>query len=98
MLNAVVNKIENDPKLKDKVKVVAAAQGQGATNARMWEVVQKTPFPVVPDEESKLGNALNFNPYPVTVLLNKSGKVLWVHIGAFEDADVIFQGIKKAVK
>jgi hypothetical protein len=98
VLNVVFQKLQSDPKLKDKIKVLGAAQGQDANNAKMWKVVQKVPFPIVPDKDSKLGNALNFNPYPVTVLLNKSGKVLWVHIGAFDNADEVVQGIKKAVK
>ena len=98
VLNVLFNKVQSDPKLKNKVKILAAAQGQDANNAKMWKVVQKVPFPVVPDTESKLGKALGFSPYPVTVLLDKSGKVVWVHIGSFENADEVFQGIKKAVK
>ena len=98
MLNALVSKLQSDPKLKNKVKVLAAAQGQDANNAKMWKTFHKVPFPVVPDQDSKLGKALNFSPYPVTVLLDKSGKVVWVHIGAFESADEVFTSIKKAVK
>jgi hypothetical protein len=41
---------------------------------------------------------MNFGPYPVTMLVDKSGKVLWVHVGGFENADEAFSGIKKAVK
>ncbi len=98
VLNALFQKIQSDSKLKGKVKVLAAAQGQDANNAKMWKTFQKAPFPIIPDKDSKLGKALNFSPYPVTVLLDKSGKVMWVHVGAFESADEAFTGIKKAVK
>lgn len=97
VLNALFSKLQSDPKLKNKVKVLAAAQGQDASNAKMWKTFHKVPFPVVPDTDSKLGKALSFSPYPVSVVLNKSGKVLWVHIGAFESADEAFKGIQKVV-
>jgi hypothetical protein len=98
VLNALYKKIQSDSTLKNKIKFLGAAQGQDANNARMWKVVQKVPFAIVPDTDSKLGKALNFSPYPVTVLLNKSGKVLWVHIGTFDSADEAFKGIKQAAK
>jgi hypothetical protein len=64
----------------------------------MWETFHKVPFPIIPDQDSKLGKALNFSPYPVTSLFDKNGKILWVHVGTFDSADEAFQGIKKAVK
>jgi predicted transcriptional regulator len=41
---------------------------------------------------------LNFTPYPVTVVLDKTGKVLFVHIGAFDNADEVLAKIKAVVK
>ena len=97
VLNALFNGVENDPKLKNKLKFLAAAQGQDRTEAWMWKRSQRVPFPVVPDIDSKFGKALNFSPYPVTVVLNKSGKVVWVHIGVFGDPDRAFREIVKVV-
>ena len=98
VLNALYSKVAGDPNLSGKVKFVAAAQGQDAGAANMWKKFKRVPFAVVPDPDSKLGKAMNFSPYPVTVLVDKSGKVLWVHIGSFENADEAFTGIKRAVK
>ncbi len=98
MLNALFNSIEKDAKLKGKIKVMAAAQGQDANNVKMWKGMYKVPFALVPDKDSKLGKALNFSPYPVSVVMDKSGKVLWVHIGSFESADEALKAIKKVVK
>jgi hypothetical protein len=98
VLNALHNKVASDASLKDKIKFVAAAQGQEASAATMWQKFQKVPFAVVPDKDSKLGKAMNFSPYPVTLLVDKSGKVLWAHVGSFESADEAFTAIKKAVK
>ena len=98
VLNALSNMVEKDAKLKGKLKILAAAQGQDATNVKMWKEMHKVPFALVPDQESKLGKALNFSPYPVSVVLDKSGKVVWVHIGSFDSADEALKGIKKVVK
>jgi hypothetical protein len=56
------------------------------------------PFAVLPDPNSTLGKALNFSPYPVSMLVDKSGKLVWVHIGTFESADEALKGIKAAAK
>jgi hypothetical protein len=98
VLNALYSKVGSDSNLKGKIKFVAAAQGQDQGPVNMWKKFQKVPFAVVPDPESKLGSAMNFKPYPVTLLVDKSGKVLWAHVGSFESADEAFTGIKKAVK
>jgi cytochrome oxidase Cu insertion factor (SCO1/SenC/PrrC family) len=98
VLNALFNKVASNPDLKDKIKFLAAAQGQDEKVAKMWKAVRKVPFPVVPDTDWKLGKAMNYRHYPVTMLVDKSGKVLWVHIADFENPDWALAGIKKVVK
>jgi len=98
VLNKLYEMVEQDPKLKNKVKFLSVGQGNDANAVKMWQTFHKVPFPVIPDPESKLGKAMNFSPYPVSTLLDKSGKVVWVHVGSFEGADEAFNGIKKAVK
>jgi hypothetical protein len=98
VLNALYRKVASDPTLKNQIKFVAAAQGEGPYAAQNWKRFKKVPFAVVPDDTSKLGAAMNFGPYPVTLLVDKSGKVLWVHVGEFQDADQAFRGIKKAIR
>jgi hypothetical protein len=98
VLNALFSKVASDPSLKNKIKFVAAAQGQDQGPATMWKKFNRVPFAIVPDADRKLSAAMNFGPYPVTMLVDKSGKVLWVHIGTFENANEAFSGIKKVVK
>jgi len=98
ILNKLSEMVQQDAKLKNKIKFVSAGQGNDANAVKMWRAFHKIPFPVVPDQDSKLGKALSFSPYPVSVLLDKSGKVVWVHIGTFESADEAFRDIKKVVK
>jgi peroxiredoxin len=98
VLNDLYKKVQSDPKLKNKLKILAVTQGQDQNAAKMWKTVKKVPFPVLPDKDKKLSKALNFNPYPVTVILDKNGKVVWAHIGAMEDAGEGMKEVKQVVK
>jgi thiol-disulfide isomerase/thioredoxin len=98
VLNVLYSKVMSDPSLKGKVKFISAAQGNELGPVQMWKKYHKVPFAVAPDTDRKLSKAMNFGPYPVTMLVDKSGKVLWVEVGTFENVDSAFSGIKKAVK
>ncbi|MFH1596677.1 MAG: TlpA disulfide reductase family protein [Pseudomonadota bacterium] len=97
-LNSLFNMVQQDAKLKDKIKFMAVAQGNEAPQLGMWKAFHKVPFPLIPDPDSSFGKALNFSPYPVTVVLDKSGKILLVHIGAFDNAEEVLKEIKKIAK
>ena len=98
IMNQLYAKVEQDAALKSKVKFMGLGQGNDANAVKMWKAFQKIPFPQIADPKSTFGDALKFHPYPVSVLLNKSGKILWVHIGTFESADEALKGIKAQVK
>jgi thiol-disulfide isomerase/thioredoxin len=90
--------VQQDPQLKNKLKFLGAGQGNSAQQVKIWKSFQKVPFALVPDPNSAFGKALNFSPYPVTVVMNKAHKILLVQIGTFEDAGEVFQKIKAVVK
>jgi peroxiredoxin len=98
VMNALFAKVQADPQLKDKLKIMAVGQGNDATAMKMWMAFHKVPFPLVPDPDSSFGKALNFTPYPVTVVLDKSGKIVFAHVGAFESADEVYSKLKAIVK
>ncbi len=98
VLNKLYEMVQNDPQLKNKLKFISVGQANDANAVKMWKAFHKVPFPVLPDKDSKLGKALNFSPYPVSTVMDKSGKVVWVHVGSFESADEAFKEIKKVVK
>jgi thiol-disulfide isomerase/thioredoxin len=98
VLNTLYSRVQQDAQLKDKVKFAALGQGDAEDKAKMWKAFQKVPFPVIPDPNSTLGDALNFHPYPVTLVLDKNNKIVFVHIGAFENTDEIMKELKAALK
>jgi peroxiredoxin len=98
VMNKLFEMVQGDAALKDKIKFIGTGQGNEEVQLKMWQAFHKVPFPLIPDPESAFGKALNFTPYPVTVILDKSGKILFAHIGSFENADEVLQQIKKIVK
>jgi len=98
VMNQLFNLVKVDAVLKDKVKFIGVGQGNEDVQVKMWQAFHKVPFALVPDPDSSFGKALNFTPYPVTVLLDKTGKILFVHIGAFDNADEVLQKIKAVAK
>ena len=97
-MNQLYEKVEADPQLKNKVKFIGAGQGNEVTQLKMWKAFNKVPFPLVPDPNQTWGKAVNFTPYPVTVLVDKTGRILFVHIGSFDNPDEVLQKIKAVVK
>jgi hypothetical protein len=98
IMNKLFDMVQGDAQLKGKVKFIGAGQGNEDAQMKMWKAFNKVGFALVPDPNNSFGKALNFTPYPVTVLLDKTGKVLFVHIGTFESADEVFKQLKQIVK
>jgi peroxiredoxin len=98
VMNILFTKVEADPQLKGKLKFVGAGQGNEVPQIKMWQAFHKVPFALVPDPDNSFGKAMNFTPYPVTVVLDKTGKILFVHIGSFDNADEVLAKIKAVVK
>jgi peroxiredoxin len=98
VMDTLYAKVQKDAKLKDKLKFIGAGQGNEAPQLKMWKAFHKVPFPLVPDPNNSFGKAMNFTPYPVTVVLDKTGKILFVNIGAFDNADEVLAKIKAIVK
>jgi thiol-disulfide isomerase/thioredoxin len=98
VMNTLFDKVQKDAQLKTKLKFIGAGQGNEAPPLKMWKAFHKVSFPLVPDPTNSFGKAMNFTPYPVTVVLDKTGKILFVHIGAFDSADEVLAKIKAVVK
>jgi peroxiredoxin len=98
VMNTLFSRVQEDPQLKDKVKFVAVGQGSDESALKMWKAFHKVQFALIPDPKSTLGDALNFHPYPVTMVLDKNGKIVFLHVGGFESADEVLKGLKDVLK
>jgi thiol-disulfide isomerase/thioredoxin len=98
VLNELYTMVQQDAALKSKLKFLAMGQNNDENEVKMWKAFHKVPFPVLPDTINTFGKALKFSAYPLIVVLDRSGKILFIHIGAFKDADEVLKGIKAVVK
>jgi thiol-disulfide isomerase/thioredoxin len=98
VMNALFNKVQADAQMKDKLKFVGAGQGDDEMKMKMWQAFHKVPFPVVPDPDNSFGKALKFTAYPVTVVLDKTGKIVFAHVGSFDNADEVYKKLQSIIK
>jgi peroxiredoxin len=98
VLNKLFNLVQQDAALKGKVKFMAVGQNNDESALKGWKAFHKVPFPLIPDPKSGLGKALNFSPYPVTMVMDKNGKIVFVHVGAFESAEEVLKSLKTTLK
>ena len=98
VLNNLYNMANQDSTLKGKLKFMAVGKDDNEIKMKMWKAFHKVPFPLIADPNAIFAKALNFPNYPVTMVLDKSGKIVWVHVGAFDNAEEALKGIKAVIK
>ncbi|MHB9071929.1 MAG: peroxiredoxin family protein [Desulfobaccales bacterium] len=98
VLNKLYNLANQDSALKGKLKFIAVGKDDNEIKMKMWKAFHKVPFPLIADPDATFAKALNFSNYPVTMVLDKSGKIVWVHVGAFDNAEEALKGIKAVAK
>jgi len=76
VLNKLYNLVNQDPTLKDKLKFLAVGKDDNDIKMKMWKAFHKVPFPLIADPNGIFAKALNFANYPVTMVLDKSGKIV----------------------
>ncbi len=90
--------MSQDSKLKNNLKFVGSGFRDNDFKLKFWKSQFKVPFPLVSDFDGKVFNALKLPGTPVHMIVNKEGKVVWIHVGGFENAQEIFKEIKTALK
>jgi hypothetical protein len=67
--------------LKNKVRFLAVAKGCSADDVRNFKKGYKVSFPMLADPKGTVGQALHIEGVPTTVILNRNGQALQVHVG-----------------
>lgn len=83
--------------LKGRLKFIGVLSNSEAAVNR-WRKAYKVPFALVPDPQGEIAGALDISGTPTTVVVNKPGKVLILHDGAFGDANKAFKEFKAKLK
>jgi hypothetical protein len=92
--------IENDPRLKDRIKIIGIGAGNTPMEIRMFRDTYDTPFPLFADQDFSIHNVLGNlrTPYFLAVKIKESGahEVVISEMGAFKGAQSFLESILSA--
>lgn len=94
-MNAMYRKIENDPRLRGKIKMIGIGVGNSVFEVTAFKKKYKVPFPIFPDGNYALYNKLGKvrTPYFIAVKIDGDGSatVFYSKLGALGDPDKFLQ-------
>jgi thiol-disulfide isomerase/thioredoxin len=87
--------IENDPNLKNKIKLIGIGAGNSCYEVEVFKKTYHTPFPLFPDGDFTIHKALGDvrSPYFIAIEINKDGRHKVVHseLDSFKDAHAFLE-------
>ena len=94
-MNKLFKLIQNDPELKNDLKMMAIGQGDSAKKVGLWRKKFRVKFPLFPDKKRVVFKKFGTPGTPYTVLINKSGKVLYAHGGQIRNIEGFIGELKE---
>jgi peroxiredoxin len=92
--------IENDPNLKDKIKLIGIGAGNSRYEVDVFKKTYHTPFPLFPDNDFTIHKALGDvrSPYFIAIKINRNGthEIFYSEMGGFKDAQTFLESIMSA--
>jgi peroxiredoxin len=99
-VNRLYTSIENNPALKDKIKIIGIGAGNSQFETGVFKKKYTIAFPLIPDEDFKLHKIFGEvrTPYFIAVKLNseKPPEVIYSKLGALESNDLFLAQIIKS--
>jgi len=98
-VNRLFGLIENNPRFKDKIKIIGIGAGNSPFEVNTFKKKYKVAFPLIPDGDFKIHQIVGEvrTPYFMAVKLNGSKKpeVVYSRLGAHEDVEAFLAEVVK---
>jgi len=95
VVNRVYNIFKEDKNLGKDIKIIGIGLGTQPEDMPGYKKAFKLEFPLFSDPNKEIQKKLKVQGVPLTVLLDKNGKVLMSHTGAIGNFDAFVGDIKK---
>jgi thiol-disulfide isomerase/thioredoxin len=98
LFNQLFQRIRKDFLLTKKVKMLGIAVGATPMEVSFLKQELQISFPIIKDPNFAVHKILGEPKTPFTMLVNKDGKVVFIHQGAVHDLDDFLVLIKKSIQ
>jgi thiol-disulfide isomerase/thioredoxin len=102
VLNKVYSVVNNDPKLRQQVKVLTVAIGNTRNEAESYKQEHKVLYPVLTDFTFAFHKALGNPRVPYTIIAKKDARgkniVVYTHMGVIESPDSLLNEVQKLLR
>jgi peroxiredoxin len=95
VLNRLYQSIQKDAALARDVKIIGICLGNDKTQADAFQKSFKVPFPLFPDKDFAIAQAVEVMDTPTMILVTHSAKVLWSYSGVIEDLDGLLKVLRE---
>lgn len=93
--NQLYNSIKEDKELSKNIKMIGIGLASKSKEIAVYKQKFKVEFPLFPDPQKKAQIKSRVKHVPLTIVVDKTGKVLMSHIGVIENLDAFLDKIRK---
>ena len=93
--NQLYNSIKEDKELSKNIKMIGIGLASKSKEIAVYKQKFKVEFPLFPDPQKKVRIKSRVKHVPLTIVVDKSGKVLVSHLGVIRNLDAFLGKIRK---
>ncbi|MHC1725173.1 MAG: TlpA family protein disulfide reductase [Syntrophobacteraceae bacterium] len=98
LVNKLYRVIQKDAALARDVKIIGICSGNDKSQTDAFRKNFKVPFPLIPDLDCDIAQAVGATQTPTLILVSHSGKVLMSHVGVIQDLDGLLKDLREKHK
>lgn len=95
IVNRLYNSIKEDEELSKNIRMIGIGLASKSKEIAVYKQKFKVEFPLFPDPQKKVRIKSRVKHVPLTIVVDKSGKVLMSHLGVIRNVDAFLGKIRK---